>query len=113
MNIQIFGNKKCADTRKAERWFSERRIKYQLIDIKTKGPSRGELNAIVRSAGGLDEVIDWDGKDQDLLALMKYLSEEDRFEKVLENPQTLRTPIVRNGKQSAIGYQPELWKTWE
>ena len=78
MNIQIFGTKKCNDTKKAERFFKERGIKYQYIDI----------------------------------ALIKYIADEDKLEKVLENPQVIKTPVVRNGKQSTLGYQPDVWKGW-
>jgi len=112
MNIQIFGTKKCSDTRKAERFFKERGIRYQMIDMKEKGMSKGEFNSVAQVNGGIDGMIDWDGKDKDLLALLKYLVPEDKLEKILENPQVIRTPVVRNGKQSTLGYQPEIWKTW-
>ena len=85
MNIQIFGTKKCNDTKKAERFFKE----------------RGE------------NMINWEGKDKDLLALIKYIADEDKLEKVLENPQVIKTPVVRNGKQSTLGYQPDVWKAWK
>ena len=112
MNIQIFGTKKCFDTKKAERYFKERNIKYQLIDLKEKGMSKGELNNVISAVGDLDEVINPDAKDQDTVALIKYISPEDKIDKVLENQQVLKTPIVRNGKQATVGYQPEIWKTW-
>ena len=112
MNIQIFGTKKCFDTKKAERYFKERNIKYQLIDLKKKGMSKGELNNVISAVGDLDEVINPDAKDQDTVALIKYISPEDKLDKVLENQQVLKTPIVRNGKQATVGYQPEVWKTW-
>ena len=57
-------------------------------------------------------MINWEGKDKDLLALIKYTVEEDKLAKVLENPQVLKTPVVRNGKQSTLGYQPDVWKGW-
>ncbi len=53
-----------------------------------------------------------DAKDQDTLALIRYLAAEDKLEKILENPQVIKTPVVRNGKQSTIGYQPDVWKGW-
>ena len=112
MNIQIFGTKKSADTRKAERWFKERGIKYQSVDLKEKGLSRGELQSVMQAAGGLDALIDPECKDKDLLALLKYIAAEDRFGKVLENQAVLKQPIVRNGKQATVGYQPEVWKNW-
>ena len=113
MNIQIFGTKKSADTRKAERYFKERGIKFQSIDLKEKGLSKGELQSVMQAAGGLEALIDPDAKDKDLLALIKYIAAEDRLQKVLENQSVLRQPIVRNGKQASVGYLPEIWKSWE
>ena len=112
MNIQIFGTKKSADTRKAERFFKERGIRFQSLDLKEKGLSRGELQSVVQALGGLDAVIDPECKDEDLLALIKYIAEEDKFQKVLENQAVLKQPIVRNGKQATAGYRPDVWKSW-
>ena len=112
MNIQIFGTKKCNETKKAERFFKERGIKYQFVDMKKKGMSKGELNSVAQANGGLDHMINWEGKDQNLLALIKYIANEDKLEKVLENPQVIKTPVVRNGKQSTLGYQQDVWKKW-
>ena len=103
MNIQIFGTKKCNDTKKAERFFKERGIKFQFIDMKEKGMSKGEFNSVAQVNGGLENMINWEGKDKDLLALIKYI----------ENPQVIKTPVVRNGKQSTLGYQPDVWKAWK
>ena len=94
MNIQIFGTKKCNETKKAERFFKERGIKYQFV-------------------GGIENMINWDGKDQDTLALIRYIADEDKLKKILENPFVIKTPVVRNGKQSTLGYQPEVWKKWQ
>ena len=102
MNIQIFGTKKCNETKKAERFFKERGIKYQFVDMKKKGMSKGEFNSVAQANGGLDHMINWEGKDQNLLALIKYIANEDKLEKVLENPQVIKTPVVRNGKQSTL-----------
>ena len=113
MNIQIFGTKKCFDTKKAERYFKERNIKYQLIDLKEKGMSKGEYTSVKQAVGGLDVMLNADCKDKDALALIKYIAAEDRDEKVLEKQKVLKTPIVRNGKKATIGYQPEVWKTWD
>lgn len=110
MNIQIFGTKKCFDTKKAERYFKERGIKYQFIDMKEKGMSKGEFNSVKQSVGGLDNMIDQNHKDKDLLALIKYIV--DKEEKILENQQVIKTPIVRNGKVATIGYVPDIWKKW-
>lgn len=113
MNIQIFGTKKSADTRKAERYFKERRIKYQMVDMKEKGMSKGEFTSILRAVGGLEALLDEQCKDQDMLALVKYLTPDAQTEKVLENQQLLRLPVVRNGKAATVGYQPDVWCTWE
>ena len=113
MNIQIFGTKKSADTRKAERFFKERGIKFQSIDLKEKGLSKGEFQSVMQAVGGLDAMIDKEHKDKDLLALIKYITESDKAGKVFENQQVLKQPIVRNGRQATVGYAPEVWKTWE
>lgn len=113
MNIQIFGTKKCFDTKKAERYFKERGIKYQLIDMKEKGMSKGEFNSVKQSVGGLDNMIDEGCKDKSLLTLIKYMMGENKEEKVFENQILIKTPIVRNGKKATIGYCPEEWKSWE
>lgn len=113
MNIQIFGKSKCFDTKKAERYFKERGIKYQTIDMLQKGMSKGEFNSVKQSVGGYEHLIDEKTKDQDTLLLVRYLAQEDKEEKLLENPKLFKTPIVRNGKKATVGYQPEIWKTWE
>ncbi len=112
MNIQIFGTKKSADTRKAERFFKERGIRFQSVDLKEKGISKGELSSVIQAVGSLEQIIDENAGDQDLVTLLRYIAKEDRFEKVLENPMILKQPIVRNGKQATAGYQPEVWKQW-
>lgn len=113
MNIQIFGTKKCFDTKKADRYFKERGIRFQFIDLKEKGMSKGEFNSVKQAVGGLSSLVDENSKDKDLLALLEYLSPEDKEEKMLENQHLLKTPIVRNGKQATVGYQPDVWKKWE
>ena len=113
MNIQIFGTRKSADTRKAERYFKERGIRAQFIDLKEKGMSKGELQSVAQACGGLDALIDPDCRDRDLLALVRYIAPEQRLEKILENQGVLRQPIVRNGRQATVGCQPEVWKTWQ
>ena len=113
MNIQMFGTKKSADTRKAERYFKERGIRFQSVDLKEKGLSKGEFQSVCQAVGGLDAMIDPDCKDRDTLALIKYIAAEDRLEKVLENQAVLKQPIVRNGKQATVGYRPEEWDKWE
>ena len=113
MNIQIFGTKKCNDTKKVERFFKERGIKYQFIDMKEKGMSKGEFTSVAQANGGIENMINPDAKDKDTLALIKYIADEDKVEKILENQQVIKTPVVRNGKLSTLGYQPDVWKKWE
>lgn len=110
MNIQIFGASKCFDTKKAERYFKERRIKYQYIDLFRFGISRGELNSVI-SAVGLDDIVN--PKDQDYELYMRLARCEDRIDRLLEYPDMLLTPVVRNGRQATVGYRPDIWKTWE
>ena len=113
MNIQIFGTRKSFDTKKAERYFKERSIKYQFIDLLDKGLSKGEFNSVCQALGGYEPLIDENCKDKDFLALIKYISPEDKPAKILENQKVLKTPIVRNGKQVTVGYQPDIWKNWK
>jgi arsenate reductase-like glutaredoxin family protein len=107
-----FGTKKSSDTRKAERYFKERGIRFQSVDLKEKGLSKGEFQSVMQSVGGLEAMIDPDCKDKDLLALIRYIAAEDKAQKVLENQSVLKQPVVRNGKQATVGYQPDVWKTW-
>ena len=110
MNIQIFGKSKCFDTKKAERYFKERRIKFQSIDVVKYGMSAGELKS-VKNAVGLAALVDGANPDAALIQYLAY--EEDKLEKLLDDPKLLKTPIVRNGKQATVGYRPEVWKGWE
>lgn len=113
MNIQIFGKSKCFDTKKAERYFKERGIRFQRIDLAQKGMSRGELTSVKTAVGGLDALIDPKAKGEQALLLPYLSSDEAKEEKLLEFPTLLRTPIVRNGRQATVGYCPDIWKTWE
>lgn len=110
MNIQIFGSRKCFDTKKAERYFKERRIKYQLIDILDKGVSKGEYQSISRSVGGLNALINEQSKDAHMLS---HMLDSHKEQLLLEHPSLFLTPIVRNGKQATVGYKPHIWKEWE
>jgi arsenate reductase len=112
MNIQCFGRKKCFDTQKTERFFKERKIKYQFIDLNIKGLSKGELKS-VKNAVGLNNLINAKAKDYKKSNLDQIRGEETKEEILLANPQLLRTPIVRNGKEATVGYEPEIWTTWE
>lgn len=113
MNIQIFGKTKCFDTKKAERYFKERNIKYQFIDLVKFGMSNGEYNNIRRAVGSLDELIDENSKEYEKCFIKYLASDEAKEEKLLENQGMFKTPIVRNGRNVTVGYKPEIWKTWE
>lgn len=110
MNIQIFGKSKCFDTKKAQRYFKERGVKFQNIDILDKGLSKGELRSVVQVLGSLNAVIDENSKDY---FEIKYLLDSAKEEKLAEKPTIYKTPIVRNGRQATVGYCPEVWKGWE
>ena len=99
MNIQIFGTKKSFDSKKAERFFKERGIKYQFVDMKEKDLSKGEFNSVCQAVGGYEKLIDQECKD--------------KAEKILENEKVIKTSIVRYGKQATVGYQPDIWKNWK
>ena len=113
VNIQVFGTKKSFDTKKAERYFKERRVRFQFVDLKEKGMSRGELESVARAVGGVDALVDPKAKDQDLVALLAHLAPDQKFDKLLENQHVLAEPVVRNGRQATVGYAPEVWKGWE
>ncbi len=109
MGIQIFGKKKCQDTRKAERFFKERNIQYQSVDILKKGLSQGEFDSVLRAVGDLEDLIDEKNKDYSRIAYLVDYAKED---KLFEMPSLYKTPIVRNGKEATVGYRPDVWKTW-
>lgn len=110
MNIQIFGTSKCFDTKKAQRWFKERRIRFQSVDLLKYGISPGELRNVI-NAVGLEALIDQKHPDAALLNYLAY--DADKVEKLLADPRLLKTPIVRNGKQATVGYCPEHWESWK
>ena len=113
MTIQIFGKSKCFDTKKVERYFKERRIKYQLVDLLRYGLSGKEFDAVLRGVGGIDQLIDWQSKSPEI-TLMKYMDDiRAKEDKVFNAPELMRTPIVRNEKQVTVGYCPEIWAKWE
>lgn len=108
MNIQIFGKSKSFDTKKAERWFKERGIRFQSVDLVRYGMSRGEFDSVLRAVGQLDLLIDPKGA-----TALQYLAyEQDKIDKLLEEPTLFAAPIVRNGKQATVGYQPDVWTRW-
>ena len=110
MNIQLFGTKKCSDTRKAERSFKERRIPVQYVDLTIRGLSKGELDK-VKAVVGLDNLIDKAGKEYEKRNL-KYLV-HNLEDMLLQYPLLLKTPIVRNGPKATVGYCPDIWQTWQ
>ena len=113
MNVQIFGAKKSFDTKKAERWFKERRIKYQYIDMAEKGLSKGELQSVASAVGGAEALLDDNARDQQTLALLRHTPKAMLLDKLLENQHVIRTPIVRNGRAATVGNAPEVWASWE
>lgn len=113
MNIQIFGKSKCFDTKKAERYFKERNIRFQSIDVAKFGMSRGELGSVKAAVGEIRELIDPKSRDYEKSFIAYLASEQNMEDKLLEYPALFKTPIVRNGKRATVGYHPEIWETWE
>lgn len=112
MNIQIFGVSKCFDTKKAERYFKERKIKYQFIDLNEKGLSKRELES-VKASVGLNNLININSKEYKTLNMEHIRNASVKEEILLKNPKLFKTPIVRNGSSATVGYVPETWKGWE
>ena len=111
--VQIFGKKKCADTRKAERWFKERGIRVQSIELTEKGLSPGELKSVAARVGGVEALIDRDGKRYVDKGLKYSAPTGPRIEALLlEDPLLLKTPIVRRGSDATLGFSPEIWDRW-
>jgi arsenate reductase-like glutaredoxin family protein len=111
MNIQIFGTKKCFDTQKAERYFKERKIKYQYVDLGKYGLSKGEFDS-VKAAVGLKELINSNAKEYKVLNMQNLGTGSVAEEVLFKNPKLYRSPIIRNGKQASVGYKPEIWQDW-
>jgi arsenate reductase len=110
VNIQIFGTLKCQDTRKAQRYFKERRIAFHFINLAERGLSKGELSS-VKAVIGINNLIDREGKEYARRNL-KYLAHTVE-EELLNDPLLFKTPIVRNGNKVTVGYTPHVWKSWE
>ncbi len=109
MNIQIFGRKKSSLTKKAERFFLERRIKFHSVDLDEKPMSRGELEAVLSGVGGAENLIDKDSKlYKNKFAYLSFNATEE----LLANQEMLKLPIVRNGKKTTVGDAQEVWKKW-
>ncbi len=109
LNIQIFGTLKCSETRKAERFFSDRKIQFHFRDLNEKGIAKGELDNISRVIP-VDDLIDREGKQfrKRNLEFMKFKVEEE----LLNDALLFKTPIVRCGKEVTVGYAPDVWKKW-
>ena len=113
MNIQIFGRSKCFDTKKAERYFKERRIRVQQIDLLRYGMSGGEFDSVLRAVGGVDNLINWELKSPEI-DLLRYTGDRTAKEdKLFDHPELMKTPVVRCGKKATVGYCPDVWKEWE
>ena len=108
MALQVFGTRKCPDTRKAERFHKERGVAYQFIDLAEKGMSPGELRSVAAAAGGLDALVDREGERYRKRGLA-YM-ELDLEEELLADPLLLRRPILRDGRRAVVGDAPEEWK---
>lgn len=113
MNIQIFGKSKCFDTKKAQRYFKERGIKFQMIGLERFGMSRGEFSSVKAAVGGLDALVDTKSKAYERSFIAHLAHEQDKEEKLLETPALFKTPIVRNGRQATIGFAPDVWESWK
>lgn len=112
MNVQIFGTKNDANTRKALRFFKERRINVHFVDFKVKAPSKGELRRFVQKFGA-DAVIDREAKRFLALGLQTAYYGDDRWlEIATEEPLILRTPLVRRENQVTVGLAEDSWKEW-
>jgi arsenate reductase-like glutaredoxin family protein len=109
MGIQIFGTLKCQETRKAQRYFKDRGIPVQFINLAEKGLSRGELNSI-KAVIDIENLIDKNGKEYHKRNL-KYLTHNVE-EELLNHPLLYKTPIVRDGRKATVGYAPDVWKEW-
>ena len=111
--IQIFGKSKCFGTKKAERYFKERRIPVQRIDLPRFGMSGGEFDSVLRAVGGVDNLINWELKSPEI-DLLRYTGDRTAKEdKLFDHPELMKTPVVRCGKKATVGYCPDVWKEWE
>ena len=112
MNIQIYCGKKNFDAQKAERYFKERRIPFQALDLKKHKLGEREIRMMI-SAIGIEKLIDRDDKKVKEHPACYYDREDLLIPAIQENPWLIRVPIVRNGNKMTIGYQPDVWVQWE
>lgn len=112
-SLQIFGTRKCQETRKAERYFKERGVRFQAVDLAEKGLSQGELRAIAQRVGGVEALLDRNGKRYVDKGLKHSAPTGPRIEQLLlADPSLLCTPIVRSEAGCTVGYQAETWLKW-
>ncbi|HEU5207858.1 MAG TPA: arsenate reductase family protein [Longimicrobiales bacterium] len=112
MEVQIFGTKKSADTRKAQRWFAERRIRVHFVDLAQRAASRGELQRFAQKFG-VQALVDRDGRRFRELGLgAAHYSDERWLERLTDDPLLLRTPLVRSGSRLTVGFEPDAWAEW-
>jgi arsenate reductase (glutaredoxin) len=110
--VQVFGTRGCADTRRALRFFSERRIKVHFVDLKERAASKGELRRFAQKFG-IDALVDRDSKRFHALGLKQAHYGEARWLELLEEePLLLRTPLVRRGSEVTIGADEDAWRRW-
>jgi arsenate reductase (glutaredoxin) len=110
--IQVFGTRKCPETRKATRFFKERGVKIQEIDLAERGPSAGELRGLAAQIGWLG-LLDREGaRYRDKGLRYGALGDPDIERLLLADPLLLRTPLVRQGKKATAGFAPDVWKEW-
>jgi len=112
LNIQIYASKKNFDTQKAERYFKERRIPYQAMDLKKHRLGEREIQVMIHAIG-LENLIDREDKKVREHPACYYDRESLLIPAIQEAPWLLKSPIVRNGQKATVGYQPEIWKDWE
>lgn len=112
MNIQMYISKKNFDVQKAERYFKERRIPFQSLDLKKHRLGEREIRMMI-SAVGIDSLLDREDKKVKEHPACYYDRAELLIPEIQEAPWLLRSPIVRNGSKVTAGYEPEVWKTWE
>ena len=113
LTVQLFGTKKCPHTRAAERFFKERSVAVHSVDLANKGMSAGELRNVAARTGGMEALIDREGKRYIDKGLKYAAPTGPRVEKMLvDDPLLLRTPIVRSGARATVGFAPDVWQSW-
>jgi arsenate reductase len=113
LTVKLFGTKKCPHTRAAERFFKERGVAMHAVDLANKGMSAGELRNVAARAGGMDALIDREGKRYVDKGLKYAAPTGPRIETMLvDDPLLLRTPIVRSGARATVGFAPDVWQSW-